>query len=430
MRQVLLVIGLWAAVVAVPLVGPLAAQSLDRESIFFDAIPFAGRTKDSARMDLYLALPYATLKFERNGGKYQARYQVTFTVQGEGKKWLDTTFTRDLSTASYDATVGRPARYEFFQRKAFLPPGNYTATAEIVDVKNNLAGTIRRNATVRDYLAERFALSGLMLVSKIRENGSGHTITPMFTENISTLPDGYFLFFEAYNNTSDTAFRLTANYSTPKGDPVASLSFPKSLPTGRSQAWVRLPSKNLAKGLFNVELKATTAADTNNALATSARLIRVAESLDGMPLTEAELDEKIVQLRYVATQSEVDDIRSGSSFDEKKRRYAAFWERLDPTTGTQKNEAMIEYFRRIEYANDKFRSYAAGWLTDMGRVYIIYGQPDNVQRDPFRRDGRAVEVWQYYGQRNLRLTFVDDNGFGDYRLATAIPLGDKYQYKG
>lgn len=381
-------------------------------------------------MDLYLALPYATLKFERNGGKYQARYQVIFVVQGEGKKWLDTTFTRDLSTTLYDVTVGRPARYEFFQRKVLLPPGNYTATAEILDIKGNLTGTIRRNVTVRDYFAERFSLSGLMLVSKIREEGIGHTITPMFTENISTLPDGYFLFFEVYNNTSDTAFRLAATYRTTKGDAITSLSFPKSFPTGRSQGWVRLPSKNLAKGLFNIELKATTAADTSKALATIERLIRVAESLDGLPLTETELDEKIVQLRYVAIQREIDDIRNAASFDEKKRRYGAFWERLDPSPGTPKNEAMVEYFRRIDYANEKFRSYAAGWLTDMGRVYIIYGQPDNVQRDPFRRDGRAVEVWQYYGQRNLRLTFVDDNGFGDYRLATAIPLGDKYQYGG
>ena len=63
-------------------------------------------------MDLYLALPYAALKFDRNSGEYQARYQVTFTVQGEGKKWLDTTYTRDLSTALYDVTAGRPARYE------------------------------------------------------------------------------------------------------------------------------------------------------------------------------------------------------------------------------------------------------------------------------------------------------------------------------
>ena len=145
MRNLLLAFGLWVAVAS-----SLAGQSLDREAIFFDAISFAGATRDSSRMDLYLALPYAALKFDRNSGEYQARYQVTFTVQGEGKKWLDTTYTRDLSTALYDVTAGRPARYEYFQRKVFLPPGNYTATAEILDIKANLTGTIRRNVTVRD----------------------------------------------------------------------------------------------------------------------------------------------------------------------------------------------------------------------------------------------------------------------------------------
>jgi hypothetical protein len=88
---------------------------------------------------------------------------------------------------------------------------------------------------------------------------------------------------------------------------------------------------------------------------------------------------------------------------------------------------MTEYFERIDYANRSFRSYAAGWLTDKGRVYIIYGPPDRVDTDPFRTDGRATETWHYYG-RSLRIQFFDESGFGDFRLATPLPAGEKYKY--
>ena len=56
-----------------------------------------------------------------------------------------------------------------------------------------------------------------------------------------------------------------------------------------------------------------------------------------------------------------------------------------------------------------------GWRSDRGRIYIKYGQPEQVESRPSRVDGLAVEVWTYI-DLGLRFVFVDYDGFGRYEL--------------
>lgn len=125
-----------------------------------------------------------------------------------------------------------------------------------------------------------------------------------------------------------------------------------------------------------------------------------------------------------------------------------FWKRRDPTPGTERNEFEEAYFSRIEQANRLFKGGGRpGWLQDRGRIYILFGPPDERQTnpmggrpiDPYVRpdtmtDSRRVatgekptEIWVY---RNLlsslqrphivRLIFVDAYGTGDYKLTTNL----------
>jgi hypothetical protein len=82
---------------------------------------------------------------------------------------------------------------------------------------------------------------------------------------------------------------------------------------------------------------------------------------------------------------------------------------------------MEEYFARVDYANEKFKSRRDGWKTDMGMVFIIFGNPDYVDRHPFELGSQPYEIWDYYGV-NRRFIFVDETGFGDYR--SVYPIWD------
>ncbi len=418
-----------ALILLVALVTGASAQSGERDRLFVDVVPFAAAGIDSALLDVYVAIPYAALTFERIDGRYTAKYHARLRIEGNSRLRYDSTFTRTVQTASYDVSVGRTPTFDFLQQRVTVPPGSYSASLELLDTKSNLVGTQKRD--VRTVTAEPGSLvvSGPMLVAKIREEGTGFVLTPMFTDNVSQMQEGYFLFFEAYNGTTAEEFTITSRYRSARGDTLSGPSFRKRIPAGRSQQWVRLPGTGPARGVYTLELRFTAGDSGGAAAATTERGVRFSEAADGMPIAEGELEEKIIELRYVAAQSDIDDITSVENYSERRKKFASYWERLDPTPGTAANEAMVEYYRRIDYANTNYRSYAAGWLTDKGRVYVIYGQPDNISTDSFRRDGRTVETWHYYN-RSLRLTFVDDSGFGDFRLVTQIPLGEKYRYPG
>jgi len=51
----------------------------------------------------------------------------------------------------------------------------------------------------------------------------------------------------------------------------------------------------------------------------------------------------------------------------------------------------------------------------MGRVYIQYGEPDDVDSQPVGRMLNAWETWYYYSE-HTKFIFVDREGFGEYTL--------------
>ena len=411
------------------LVAPLmaSAQSASQGLVFLDAVPFAGQTADTASVDVYVAIPYNAITYERKGTQFVGRYQAQIRIEGGDNVWLDTTFVRTVRAANYEATNGEHAAYEFYQQRVMLPQGSYTAAVDLLDLRSNLHSTLTRNVTVADYRTPRVALSGLLVVQKIREDSGRYIITPMITESVPAGANGYFLFFETYNNGDSVECLLRVVYRDNLRVVGAPLSFTKTFPAGRSQQWIRMPAEGMPRGSFTVDVQAFALGDTSRAVATTRRMIRLEGTATAIALAEEELDARVTQLRYVGTQSVIEDIRSAASLADRQRKFGEFWLKLDPTPGTVANEAMDEYYRRIDYADEHFRSYAAGWLTDKGRVYVLYGQPDNISSDPFRSDGKVIETWQYF-RRSIRCTFIDDSGFGDFRLTTPLPSGEKYRY--
>lgn len=91
-----------------------------------------------------------------------------------------------------------------------------------------------------------------------------------------------------------------------------------------------------------------------------------------------------------------DDLKDNA---EKDKFIALFWAKRDPTPRTEKNEFKDEYYRRLDYIEDAFYyGYNKGVATDMGKVYLFFGQPLRSIRDDPR-----VEVWIYPSQPWMNL---------------------------
>mgnify|MGYP001405783215 FL=1 len=147
----------------------------------------------------------------------------------------------------------------------------------------------------------------------------------------------------------------------------------------------------------------------------------------GLPVVITDIDKAISQTVYIATPEELDYMKDAETVSEKTKRFLEFWKKKDPSPNNDENEVFDEYFRRIAYANENFSNYTEGWRSDRGMVFTILGAPNNIDRHPFEYDSKPYEVWEYY-DINRSFLFLDQTGFGDYRLMTPL-TGDLYRYR-
>jgi len=91
------------------------------------------------------------------------------------------------------------------------------------------------------------------------------------------------------------------------------------------------------------------------------------------------LDEDVV---WIITDEERAAFKQLSNDEERDNFIEAFWQRRDPTPDTEENEYKEEHYQRIAYSNEHFAAGIPGWKTDRGRIYIIYGKPDEIESHP------------------------------------------------
>jgi GWxTD domain-containing protein len=154
----------------------------------------------------------------------------------------------------------------------------------------------------------------------------------------------------------------------------------------------------------------------------------------GEPGTEEEAKNLRKMLTYIATRDEL-RMYDQLNLSGKRQFMTEFWKRKDPDPSTPENEFKIEYYRRWEEAQRRYSTTKEGkdswkkdgWKTDMGRVYIIYGEPGNIERYPLAISAKAWEKWHYDNiQGGVYFLFVDEQGYGVYRLVHSTAKGEVY----
>jgi GWxTD domain-containing protein len=137
---------------------------------------------------------------------------------------------------------------------------------------------------------------------------------------------------------------------------------------------------------------------------------------------------------YIITDEEKKAYKKLATDEEREQFIEQFWRRRDPDPDTEQNEYLEEHYERIAYANQHFASGIPGWKTDRGRIYIMYGPPNERETHPtggaydrpsYHGGGSTTtypfEVWFYrylpgIGS-GIEIEFVDPTGTGEYRLA-------------
>lgn len=137
------------------------------------------------------------------------------------------------------------------------------------------------------------------------------------------------------------------------------------------------------------------------------------------------------EVRYIITPKEKEVFLQFASDKERDVFIEAFWKQRDPTPGSPENEYKQEHYRRINYANHYFgrTTPKAGWKTDRGRIYIIMGDPADIERHESHGKVYPSEVWFYKADPKLglppifNLIFFQKRGSGEYILYSPVKDG-------
>ena len=142
------------------------------------------------------------------------------------------------------------------------------------------------------------------------------------------------------------------------------------------------------------------------------------------------LDEDVV---YIITPEERKAFLRLSTNEERDQFVETFWQKRNPNPESPDNEFKEEHYRRIAYTNARYASGLPGWRTDRGRIYIMWGPPDETdshpsggayERLPEEGGGSTTaypfEDWRYrhidgIGD-DINLEFVDTTWSGEFHL--------------
>ncbi|MCE1188938.1 MAG: GWxTD domain-containing protein [Ignavibacteria bacterium] len=372
------------------------------------------------RVELFLQVPYNQIHFVKVGEKFHGEYTFSVSIMDSSKKVvLERTWTDKISAQSFQETM---TKNNFnLARKVFqLSPGEYQFKLLFEDKESRQQYNAEARHTVRN-LQKGVKISDLLFIASGNPLDGGK-ILPNVSRIVHTRTQTIPYYFEIF---SDSAKNINVVSELYKGkERVARVSRPMNLKSGRNQVLSSIDSVFYGSGdyMLSVELTDLNSAPPLNYVKKSFTI-----KLSGLPFVIHDLDKAVEQLMYLASHSELDSLKNAKSYDEKLARFMQFWKKRDPNEATEENEVFNEYYRRIEFANKNFSHYVEGWKSDMGMVYILLGPPNNVDRHPFDYDRKPYEIWEYY-ELNKSFVFVDNLGFGDYRLLEPLS-GDELRYR-
>lgn len=371
---------------------------------------------DSTYVLLGVSMPNSALRFQRDGDSFAAEYRVTASFLQDSQVVKQFERQETVRVPSF-AETARTDESIVFQEASAVVPGEYEVLLNAGDANSSRGFRMRDTVVVPAYGPSSRSLTEPIVVYE----GTGRTsrgvppdliLNPRHT--VAYGGDAPRVYVESYGQAEPTS--VLVKVLDEGGSTVWSTR--SSLAQGDENvrhAFIDLPGATLPLGKLWVEVAA------DGVAASPARSPLVISISDQWMV--ANFDEVLEFIRYIATNEEIDSLRTGLPA-ERRDQWERFWAKRDPLRATPINEYREEFFQRVRFATEQFSETGVpGWKTSRGEVFIVLGAPDFSQdryignRTDVTGRSNAIE-WMYErlpGGR-LSLLFLDRTGFGRFEL--------------
>jgi GWxTD domain-containing protein len=374
----------------------------------------------TAQVEVYIAVPRAALRFVRSEQQLLATFACQVSIIENSLEV--TNHSWQVHSLARDSAEIKPSQLLFTQARFQLPVGTFRFYVRVHDRHSQRANVRAFQLVVEPYPANQLLMSDIELSSRLERD----TTRSIFYKNRYLvlpnpaalygleLPMLYF-YAEIYNLRFPSDSSYAVHYRIYDGEGHDAKVLPSKQRPIAGAKLVEVGGFNvvtLKSGSYFFEVRVVD--HTNNAETVRRRKFFVYREKDQAETTaaastvaleflaqdyrrrtEKELDQEFETARYISSNEEK-KIFSSLKLEGKRDFIIKFWQKRDQSPETPRNEFRENYLARVNYANENFSGFRPGWKTDMGRVLLLYGHADDIERNPSSTDKRAYQVWRYF----------------------------------
>lgn len=393
--------------------------------------------EDSTRsyVELYILLSSRSLEFQEQGEEFGARVSIRASVvDSAGEKKWDGQWRKEILVASEEDLERGSSILDI--AGLMVEPASYTLSVSLRDELSGDSSSVTGELYVPEIPADTLSISQVEMAMEItasQEEGdfvkNGLQILPNPTRIYGYKAPILYFYVEIYDLRFgvdlDSTYTIQQKIFNTSNELVKEYTPKTQNKPGRT--CVEVGGINVL-GLEpeTYILRIMVRDNANGAEVFSQRWFRVtspqeegpASSPESIALTPEEAEHYGNVIKYIADKRELDTYRN-LGLEAKARFLDDFWQRRDPDPATAANEFREEHIRRWDYANRQFSKFqqSDGWKSDRGRVYIVYGPPDDIERHPSDFSSAAWEQWFYYSlEGGVHFVFADLSGFDNFVL--------------
>jgi len=407
---------------------PMLLSAQDNSSYYVFGDPYKAtvlglphRSPDSLRAFALFRISYETLQFQktvRNGMEaFSAETEVNIAFRDstgvtKGRfLWKDTVVAYDFGeTTMKNKWVEGAVEID-------LPLQNYSVELEFDSKSRYRVNTIdldidpsqRYGLTnkqvsilfTENNIDDPLILDPFIAGNKILFNPNGALIN-IFTR-VNELSDQYFFVCNALSSSIDVESNELDSELSFSGKPVVDRPRPFSLVRDRDfivlkedmsavevsdhvSFHIEFPANKLKPGRYSIKIFDELGKDTLS--------VDFDVNWEDMPQSLVKIDDAVDYMYYILDDERYENWQSLRP-SEREIAFNSYWETIDPTPNTPFNEALYQYFSRVDYAFFNYRTIVQkdGGKTDRGKIYILYGDPTS--REEKFVDEESVIVWRY-----------------------------------
>lgn len=371
------------------------------QNFIVDAFNLISEQPGKSHLHINVDVPYSNIQFEKINAGFLARFEVSFLIQDEKNAKSVHDVLRQVQVSEFSLTSRRD-RFERISKSFDLDPGEYELVVTVRDKNALVDDTQSKKITLKDFSGQQLALGDLLLFGQQDPDSiNAENVLPLHTGKLPDKVVGYVQIEIPENQPA-----LKFSYQLENASGAIAIQKEYDLTIAQSGDWIHFefPRDKLLLGqnIFKIRVSNGKEKDEISKI--------IFFKWTDVARSPGQLEQAIEQLRYLVPNDELDEARKGTEL-QKKAWFENFWKKRDPNPATPENELQEEYYLRVNESNLSFgESAIPGWQTDRGRIYILFGTPDQISRETSRTNMTVnYEIWRY---DRINRTFVFRENFG------------------